>query len=295
MNGSSLGLTPQSINPASANQPQKRRKKPWLAILLSLLSPGLAQVYNGQLLKGFTFVLTGWTLLYLGFSYLMASPYGLIAFLILLVTFHICLAVDAYRIARRWRFDKDRSEPLLVLRIGAAILIVSFNLVVTSDSFAKKFYSLHAFKVPSGSMCPTVCDGDRVIANLRSFREGSPHRGDVILFLYDKESSLHVKRVAALGGDEVAVSNGRLLVNGKLVKAPTSACGSSIAQSGDYGIPQEFVPMRVPQNSLFLLGDNAENSFDSRFYGAVETGRVRGRLLYLYWSPEHGRIGCPIK
>jgi len=294
----SESLTPtgsQGSETRAAPENNVRRHRPWLAALLSLLAPGLGQVYNEQLLKGFAFMIVGWLAGMLAFFLLLRTFYGLIIFLLLFVTLYVYGCFNAYKNAHQRKIEQAPSRVSLASRVGATILILGFNLVVSSDYAMTHFYPLHAYKIPSASMCPTVCEGDRAFANLTSFRKSSPHRGDVVAFQFDEERRLHIKRVAAVGGDAVSVSNGRLLVNGSPAKTPTSACGSSIPQSGDYNVPQEFIPMQVPQNSVFLLGDNAENSFDSRFFGAQETSRVRGRLLYLYWSPEHGRIGCAIK
>lgn len=295
MSGSLFSLTPQTPTPASPPKPQSRWKKPLLALICSLLADGLGQIYNGELRRGTAFALAGWIFVWLGFSYLMSSFLGLIIFIILSFAYRIYLCADAFLLARRLQAGITRSKSPLALRIGAAILIVGAVLYISSDSFLKKFFTYHAFRIPSASMCPTICEGDRLIADLSAFRRNAPERGDVVIFLFDSESILHIKRVVALGGDEVSASHGRVLVNGIAVEPPPSACGTSPIQSFNFESSPDLAPLRVPPNKLFLVGDNMDHSYDSRYYGTVEVGRVRGRPVYLYWSPQHTRIGCRIK
>ena len=272
-----------------------RQHRPWLGVLCSLLCPGLGQIYNSQTAKGFTIAFASWAMIWLTFTRIMASFLGLILAVFTSLLVQVFAAMDSYFRARRLRDDSRFPRKSIAYRLLMAIVILGTELAVTSDYALKRFYPLHAFKVPSGSMCPTVCEGDRVMANLSSFRGISPRRGDVVLFLYQDETDLHIKRVAAVGGDTVSAPNGRVRVNGIPVETVRSACGTSTNQKEDYGTPQEFVPGVVPPSHLFLLGDNEGNSYDSRYYGTVDVSRIRGKLLYLYWSPQHGRIGCSVK
>jgi signal peptidase I len=112
----------------------------------------------------------------------------------------------------------------------------------------------------------------------------------------DREKALHVKRVAAVGGDEVVSIQGRLLVNGSPAESPTSACGTLVVRtSSDSQPPPDINEPRVPPNRFFVVGDDLDNSYDSRFYGGIDVSRVRGKPLYLYWSRKTARIGCAVK
>jgi signal peptidase I len=295
MTDSLFKTTPQTADSTTpASQLGTRWRQPLLALLLTLLADGLGQIYNGELIKGLPFALVGWLLIWLGFRHLMYSFYGMYLFLGLGLAFKTYLCVDAFVVARKLQVDTTRRKAPLALRIGAATLITGAALLASSDSFSKRFLIFHAFKTPSASMCPTICEGDRFVADVRAFRRSGPRRGDVVMFLFGEESSLHIKRVVAVGGDEVSTSNGRIIVNGNPVEPPASACGTS-AQATSYEASPRLVPQRVPAGRLFLVGDNMNNSYDSRYYGTVEVSRVRGKPLYLYWSRRRVRIGCAIK
>jgi signal peptidase I len=116
------------------------------------------------------------------------------------------------------------------------------------------------------------------------------------MFLFDRESTLHVKRIVAAGGDEVANTQADLVVNGSPVRLPTSACGTSIVRTSSELQPSANVrKLRIPSKQFFVVGDDLGNSYDSRFYGAIDASRLRGKPIYVYWSQKTGRIGCTIR
>ena len=191
--------------------------------------------------------------------------------------------------------DTTRSKAPLALRIGAATLIVGAALFLSSGCVSKGFFTFRAFKIPSASMCPTICEGDRIIVDMAAFRRSAPRHGDIVIFPFDSERNRHIKRVVAVGGDEVSGSHGQLIVNGKPVEPPASACGTSADRGIVYEASPDLVPQRVPSGRLFLVGDNMDHSYDSRYYGTIEVSRIRGRPLYIYWSTRNSRIGCQIR
>lgn len=281
MTDSLFNPAPQTAGSTPPSQPGTRWWQSLLALFFTLLGDGLGQIYNGELIKGLAFSLVGWLLIWLGFRHLMYSFYGMYFSLGLSLAFKAYICVDAFVVARRVQGDTTRRKAHLALRIGAAILISGTALLASSDSFLKRFLIFHVFKTPSGSMCPTICEGDRFVADMGAFRQGGPRRGDVVMFLFDTESSLHVKRVVAVGGDEVSASNGRIIVNGNVFELPASACGTS-AQAASYEGSPNVVPLRVPPGRVFLVGDDMNNSYDSRYYGTVEVSRSgEGPSIYV--------------
>ena len=269
-----------------------RWKKPLLALIISLLVDGLGQIYNGELIKGMALALAGWILIWVGFSYLMSSFGGLIVFIVAGLAFKIYLCVDSFAVAKRIQADIAHSKPSLALRIGVAILIIVVVSCVSSDWFINKFFAFHAFKIPSASMCPTICEGDRMVANVKAFRGTSPQRGDVVMFRFGPDRISFIKRVIGVAGDVVSESNGQLLVNARPIATPPSGCGKAAAQ--DTYQPARIGSVQVKAGTVFLVGDNINNSYDSRHFGLIGESQVFGRPVYLYWSPERSRIGCPV-
>jgi signal peptidase I len=136
------------------------------------------------------------------------------------------------------------------------------------------------FRVPSGSMVPTLRSGDSVLVEKLS---RGARRGDLVVFRRPGNGEIMLKRVVALGGDSVAIEDGALYVDGH---RRHEAYANPQAIDGVY-----FGPVRVPRGSLFALGDNRGDSLDSRQFGAVPTRRVIGRVVARVWPP--GRWGTP--
>jgi signal peptidase I len=156
------------------------------------------------------------------------------------------------------------------------ILLVAFALVF---GFVKPFV-IEAFRVPSESMVPTLEVGDRFLANKFVYRLWEPERGDVIVFrsVEGGDEDL-VKRVVAVAGDEVAVENGVLRVNGVTQSEPYTNKG--FPDDGSF-----FGPTRVPEGEVFVMGDNRANSRDSRFFGPVPLENIEGEAFASFWPPS---------
>ena len=159
------------------------------------------------------------------------------------------------------------------------ILLVAFALVF---GFVKPFV-LEAFRVPSESMVPTLEVGDRFLANKFVYRIREPERGDIIVFrsVEGGDEDL-VKRIVAVAGDEVAVENGVLRVNGVTQNEPFTNKG--FPDDGSF-----FGPTRVPEGEVFVMGDNRANSRDSRFFGPVPLENIEGEAFASFWPPS--RVG----
>ena len=154
-------------------------------------------------------------------------------------------------------------------------------------------FVVQAFKIPSGSMLDTLQIGDHILVN--KFAYGidipflgipllpgkTPRRGDVIVFKYPNDPDKdYIKRVVGVGGDEIAVMNKQLFVNQKPVKEDYIIHTESRVQP----VRDIFGPVRVPDHKLFVMGDNRDNSSDSRFWGFLDVDAVRGKAFLIYWS-----------
>jgi signal peptidase I len=154
----------------------------------------------------------------------------------------------------------DIFETLLL----ALVLFVGINLITAR------------IRVDGSSMEPTLHNNEYVIVNRLAYKWAKPHRGDVIVFRFPRDPSQeYVKRVIGLPGDEVYITNGQVFVNGQLLNEPY------IAEA-----PQYYGTWRVPQDSLFVLGDNRNHSSDSHDWEYVPMQNVIGKALIVYWPPS---------
>jgi len=145
------------------------------------------------------------------------------------------------------------------------------------------------FKIPSGSMRPTLIEGDRILVNkfLYTFRE--PRRGEIIVFRFPGDLKRpFIKRLIGLGGDQVEIREGKVLVNGQALDGGTQFHVSQYLNQGEYGKPLQ--PITVPEGELFVLGDNSASSHDSRFWGFVPKRLLIGRAMCIFWPPNRMRV-----
>lgn len=162
------------------------------------------------------------------------------------------------------------------------IMLVAFVLVF---GFIRPFV-VAAYKIPTESMVPTLEVGDRVLANKFIYRFSEPDQGDVVVFdsVEPSDDQTLIKRVAGVEGDEVRVQGGVLFVNGETQDEPYLN-----QRAPDTSPP--YGPTTVPENQVFVLGDNRGNSGDSRVFGFVPVENVQGQAFLVFWPPPH--IGLP--
>lgn len=132
-------------------------------------------------------------------------------------------------------------------------------------------------RVDGFSMLPTLQSHQYVLVNRLAYRLGSPQTGDVIVFHYPRDPEQeYIKRVIGLPGDRVQIANGEVMVNGMLIDEPYIA-----------DAPLYQTEWTVPENSLFVLGDNRNNSSDSHNWGPVPMEYVVGKAVLIYWPLEN--------
>ena len=157
-------------------------------------------------------------------------------------------------------------------------------------------FVVQAFKIPSGSMIPTLLIGDHILVN--KFLYGTqipftdkkililrePEKGDVIVFKYPENPTKDfIKRVIATEGDTIEEKNKVVYVNGEPV-VETYAYHYDPTTRSDSDRRDTFGRIRVPKDKIFVMGDNRDHSYDSRFWGFVDEKEVKGKAFIIYWS-----------
>jgi signal peptidase I len=178
-------------------------------------------------------------------------------------------------------FVKDYLQPVLI-----ALLLFLFI----------RTFVVQAFEIPSGSMEPTLLVGDYILVNkfiygiripytnIRAFPLERPERGDVIVFIYPVDPSKDfIKRVIGTEGQKVQIIDNRIYIDDKQILDPW---GYFRKRGPEWFLErmENYGPVIVPKDSLFVLGDNRDNSDDSRFWGFVPLNDVLGKALVIYFS-----------
>jgi signal peptidase I len=163
-----------------------------------------------------------------------------------------------------WHFFKDVLETLVL----AGLLFLAINAVSAR------------IRVDGSSMVPTLSDGQFVMVNRLVYKYSDPSHGDVVVFHYPRDPDQeYIKRIIGLPGDTVSLKNGQVYLNGQQLDEPYIA--ASTHTTGEW---------QVPGDHLFVLGDNRNNSQDSRNFGFVSMDNVVGKAVFIYWPPTDWNI-----
>ena len=224
---------------------------------------------------------------------------GLLAF----IGWRIPAAVDAYRVVARARARDEVTWSTLI----KTWVVLTVGAIVMARGVVRPFFA-EGFQIPSTTMAPTLVVGDHIMVDKLSH---SPRRGDVVVFKYPLDPSIdYVKRVVGLPGDVVEISHGRLLINGAATSRERYQADCAKAADGFtegstpcvlwretldghtynigtetvFGESRDMAPRVVPAGALFVLGDNRDNSSDSRVWGYVPLANVKGAVRFVWWS-----------
>ena len=183
------------------------------------------------------------------------------------------------------------------LRETIEAIVVAFAIALVIRTFV-----IQAFKIPSGSMIPTLQIGDHILVNkfllgnpvdvpftnIHLFRMPGlrkPQRGDIIVFKYPEDPTRDfIKRVIGVEGDVIESHDKTLSVNSRKLMEPYSQHVDSLIKPADMDKRDNFGPVTVPKDSVFVMGDNRDQSYDSRFWGFVDLSKVKGKAIIIYWS-----------
>lgn len=187
----------------------------------------------------------------------------------------------------------ERVQSRSTIREYAEAIVIAVLLALFIRTFV-----VQAFKIPSGSMIETLQIGDHILVNkflygitipftnLHLFPIRPPRRLDVIVFKYpEDESKDFIKRVIGLPGDVIEVKNKTVYVNHEALMEPYVIHRDSMTLPPETRSPRDNLgPLTVPPNSYFMMGDNRDQSLDSRFWGFVKRDKIKGKAFVIYWS-----------
>jgi signal peptidase I len=175
---------------------------------------------------------------------------------------------------KRWfREGKEWAESILIALVLTLVI---------------RTYVVQAFKIPSGSMRPTLMEGDKLFVNKFIYRFKPIGRGDIVVFKYpgDRKKDF-IKRMVGFGGEAVEIRDGKIYVDDKVLEDEKTFGKFYYYNHEPYGGPHEKI--LVPKDFFYVLGDNSANSTDSRFWGFVPKKDILGKAMVRWWPPK--RIG----
>jgi len=261
-------------------------KDPWLAVFLSVILPGLGHIYLRKWIVGSLYILVC-------FGFTITLHIMEIDFTLAVIIYRCIACFHAYITSRP---SKDKPKRLLILFI-ISLLFLNFLNKYLLPELQKQFFQYRG-PMYGTSMHPTFIEGDRTILNTITYRFNDPQPGDIITFHPPKYTSAKkipaCKRIIATGGETIQIRDGTVYVDGKKRKfiSQTNRDKYSLFTLNQdkhdnpyliYGIDE---PYYVPEDHYFVLGDNRQNSADSRWYGAIAREKIIGKVVKIYWPPR---------
>lgn len=292
--------------PETTNAPSSGRPKPIVAALLSLWCQGMGQVYLGAYRRALAtgaIVLLALPVL----AWLLTSPTRPSLTLALAAGLAVCLyalpALDAFRSARRSGAVAASARRRLLM--GVLYFAIFIGCAILGTHAIRTLWA-QAFRVPSGGMEPTLLAGDYFFVDKRAYRHREPRRGEVVAFQHPRNPrQSYVRRLVALPGDSVEVRGNVLFLNGERLtsdplprdEARDRDIAGSVRRETIGGLaylvldlpaghPRDLPPIRIPEGLYFFLGDNRNNSADSRFWGCVTRDALIGPATHVYYSRD---------
>lgn len=300
----------------------RHKRRPLVAVVLSLMMAGLGQIYCGRIIRGLVFAL------------LCTVPFVVIAGLFIheaavkvsfmLITGFVSVVglvaiIDSWYLAKHTKPDYELKD---YNRWYVYLLLCLINMGVSAAySLYLRVNYMEAFRVPTTSNYPTMAPGDRFLANKLAYKNKDPKRGDLVVFVNPQNRRVNfVKRVVALAGDTVEIRDNDLYINGQKLERTrlddsilskikievqgkmldgdiyeetnNSAKYKIFLKSGAEPKSANFAKVTVPDYHCFVLGDNRNMSEDSRHFGPVPLATIKGRADYLYWpAKDWSRFG----
>ena len=283
----------------SADESKKAAKRIWwLAGLLGFLTSGLGQVYCGRLRRGIVFSVIILLLIFVFIhSVLFVAHLPHLFFLVvmpslivILLLIELFIIVDAIILANKYK-DNYQPKPYNKWYVYLIVILVA-ELILSPVFRSYRKNVIQSYIIPSESMAPAILKGDFIFVDATAYRAKSPIQGDVIVFASPEHRKEFTKRVIGIPGDTIEIRNKQVFINWQrldesyIIHTDDKILHESLIPRDNYG------PIIITDGHLFILGDNRDNSLDSRILGPIGMNQVKGRVIKIYfsWNSEHTRI-----
>ena len=270
-------------------------KEPLLAVMLSILLPGLGHIYAKKTQKGVVLFVSIMIAEFLFVTYLF-SPHtrimiGSVILGIVLVLFGVFIIIDSFLSAKTYNMsnnltvDSKKGKKVIIV-IACLFFLFVFNPGQSLIAFPLAMYVrgniVQSFKVPTATMQPTLMVGDAILVDKAIYHKEEPKRGDVVVFVYPEDPRKNfIKRIVGMPGETLEIKNGKVLINGIPLTEPAMFGNIVYFNRGEYGAEGKVTT--IPKDAYYVLGDNSVKSQDSRYWGFVPRQNLVGKAYKIYF------------
>lgn len=308
------------------SEPILKKRKVWVAVLLSFLLPGVGHIYCGRIVKAIAAMFLMYALIPAIFISALEIHFSII---LLIISCAIYLMLGLYLIIDSGLIAKYKSENYVLKDYNKwyiyILLIILIGSICNYSSFYFRDNVLEKFRVPTAGSYPTIVPHDKILVNKTAYITNNPKRGDLVVFINpENRHECFEKRVIGIAGDTIEIKDNHVYVNGEQLKR--QALGQStldkiritypngqkvngdvfyefngdarykifLSSLYDSRIIRDFNEITVPKNYCFVLGDNRNVSLDSRYFGSIPLATIKGKAEWIYrpakdWS-RFGRL-----
>jgi signal peptidase I len=243
------------------------KRNPFIAAIFTILTTGLGQIYNGQLIKGIIFLFIPSCVILISSSLDLYDTFqGLIIMALVSLAFFLYVLIDAIIISVKKKSIQKTKYNRWYIYLTLIILIIFIGFPLN-----RSITGIYTYIVDGPSMQPSLHASDRFVANHKT---KNLKRGDIIIFKAP-EGKTYIKRIVAVGGDTLKIQKNKLYINDKPQE--------EAYVQGDIAA-MDFAETTIPADTYFTLGDNRANSIDSRAIGPIPRKDIIGKALYVFFK-----------
>lgn len=294
-----------------------KKRNPIISFVLSIILPGLGQVYNGEFIKAILFLLLVYPIyMILGLTGMLSSFAGFIALTLVILSYKLIAGIEAYRTSKRL-------EPYTLKKVNKVWIYIMFGLIGHGINWYGTLFTRyvvgHEFmEIPTPSMLPSIYPEDRILA--MSIKAGNIKLGDIITFKREDGQS-YLSRVVGLGNETISVEEDKVIFeNGEeqftkldkfksdqfeyqkyKVELPDKTEYTICKINSYQGIAfpkrktSNVESLVVPDSHVYVVSDNRNNGLDSRSYGAIPIENIDKVVRYIWWSDDLSRVGLNLR
>jgi signal peptidase I len=270
---------------------EHNKRKPLVAALMSILTPGVGQIYNGQVYKSVLMCAIFWVSIIGASSIDIFSKFYIVELLhVLTIATFFYVIIDAFRVASKLEAYSLKNYNRWYVYMILILLHFCIAEILIPPIFKDRTHEV--YKLSSSTMAPNLSTGDRFIVDTRNKEKKKYQRGDIVVFDDLKRSvNVLIARVIGLPGEKIEIRNKDVFINDQYLREPYKKHVDSTIFPAHISSRDNMQPLIIPKDCLFLMGDNRDRSNDSRFNNCVDLKYIHGKVTYIYWASDERKIG----